>query len=164
LAQARQHVDGAHERAADGGAADRHVRGREIAPEQLHRIVVGGGRIGQGFAREGDQPHAVARQAIHQALELALGPLQARGIDVLGQHRLGEIERDDDVDPALLFQARAPSCLRSRQGQAQSPRQSTQQRRAGHLARHRGAADMRAMSTGLPSRRSARRRAAKAMP
>ena len=40
----------------------------EIAPEQLHRRVVGGRRVGQRLAREGHQPDAVARQPVHQPL------------------------------------------------------------------------------------------------
>ena len=108
-AEARQQIERGAHRASDRRAADRHVPRVEIAPEQLDRRVVDGRRIGQRLAREGDQPDAIAPEPVHELLELALGALEPRRIDVLGQHRAREVERDHQSRPGCLVSLRAPA-------------------------------------------------------
>ncbi len=137
-AQARQHLARRGHRPADGGAAHRHVRRREVAPEELHGIVVGGRWIGQGLAGEGHQADPVTGQAVHQPLELALGALEPRRVHVLGQHRLREVERHHQIEAALLLEVGAAARLGARQRQRQQADREADEGRAGHLARHRG--------------------------
>ena len=63
--------------AADGGAAHRHVPRVEVAPEQLHRRVVGGGRVGQRLARERHQADAIAGQRRRAARPARAWPARA---------------------------------------------------------------------------------------
>ena len=162
-AQARQQIQRGAHGAPDGRAAHRHVPGVEIAPEQLHGRVVGRGRVGQRLAREGHQADAIAGQAVHELLELALGALEARRVDVLGQHRAREVQRHDHVEARLLGErARPPACGRAQRQRHQGASASTTSAARAILRGTDTSAAIFAMSGASPRRASRRRRRAKA--
>ena len=109
-------VDGA----AEVGAADGHVRGLEIAPEELRRLVVRRERVRQRLAGERDHADAVPLQLVEQAGDLGLRTLETRWIDVLREHRAREIEGDDEVEPTALREPRATRDLRPRERDRES--------------------------------------------
>ena len=63
-----------------------------------------------GAPRESDQTHLVAAQVGEQVPQFGLGPLQAIGRYVLGEHGTGNVEGDHDLgaDPGRLDEFEAP--------------------------------------------------------
>ena len=104
----------------DRGATHRHVPRVEIAPEQLHRRVVGGRRVGQRLARERHHADAIAGQPIEQPLQLALGAFQARRVDVLAPASTCEKSSATTRSrPRCRASSARPARLRTRQRQRQ---------------------------------------------
>jgi hypothetical protein len=133
-------------------------QGSRSRQNSFTRVVVGGGGYGQRLARERDDADAIAREQIQQLTDLALGALEARRVDVLGQHRAREVERDHQVEPELLRGDGLPGHCGPRQRQHQRRDRDHGQRGAHELARHRRPRDIFAISGASPRRASRRRR------
>ena len=95
LAQA---VDCRRQSVADGRAVLHHAAA-QASQQGLQRSPIGRQRaLGEGFAREGHQSDAVAGAVGDEVAGDLLGCLDAVGLEVLGQHRGRNIDRQHDVD------------------------------------------------------------------
>ena len=93
------HVDGL----ADGGTLGGHDAGVDGRQEQLGGPVVGGeGQLLVGVTGEDDDADAVALQPVDQVGDGHLGALQPVGTYVFGQHRVGDVEHQHQVDTFAL--------------------------------------------------------------
>ena len=139
----------------------------EVAPEQLHRRVVGGRRVGQRLAREGDQRRRDRPPApSSSSLELALGPLEPRRVDVPWPASTSR-SRAPPRGPARAAsssRARPPACGPGQRERPAAPAPATRDG-AQHLARHRDprghARDQRLRRPGAPAAAAAARRRAR---
>jgi len=75
---------------------------------QDHRVVGGQRHLCEGLTGEGHQPDAICLAPHHKALDLLLGDLHpVLRLEVLGEHRAGDIDGERDID-ALAGHALRP--------------------------------------------------------
>ncbi len=95
------------ERLAEAGA-DRRLAAVDAAELQAthqlaqHAVVDGQRRDGGGGGPERDHADAVVAAAGDEAVDDVLGRLEAVRVEVVGLHRVGQVEGDDDVDAAVF--------------------------------------------------------------
>ncbi len=96
----RAGAEGGRRRVDQGGvvgAALRHELGIEGRQELAEDLIVGAERrLQEGRAGKHHEPHPLAAQAVEEGLDQQLGAVQARGLDVRGEHRAGKVERQQD--------------------------------------------------------------------
>jgi hypothetical protein len=89
-----------------------------LAQEQTDGAIIGRERaLGESPAREEDEPDAIAAEGLDEFADLALGPRQPVGLDVLGHHAAADVECDDQVDASLFDLHLAGAPLRPAEGE-----------------------------------------------
>ena len=84
------------------GAADGDDAGVDIVEHHAEGgVVAGGWALEEGVAGEGDEADAVAVELIEEVSDAPFGLLEAVGFEVGGEHAVGGVEGDEDVEGAL---------------------------------------------------------------
>ena len=108
------------QRLADGRTLHRHQRGIDAAREGFGHAVVGGdGQLHFGFSGEDHQPHAVLPQAVEEFVDGVFGAFEPVGLEILGQHGVGDVDNEHHLDALRLllaeFRTELRPCGRQRQ-------------------------------------------------
>ena len=87
----------------DSCALQRHHARIYALEEHLGRHkVIGDGKLGIGLTCEYNETHLVVVEIIDKTRQHALGPFKTIGLDILSQHRIGDIETNHHLDAFLL--------------------------------------------------------------
>lgn len=78
-----------------------------------HAVVRGNGELHLRLAGEDDEPHAVLLQPVEELVDGILGPLEAVGFEVLGQHRVRDVDHEHHLDALALLLAELRAQLRA---------------------------------------------------
>ena len=94
------HIDGTGNISALGG----HHRGVDAGEEHLGRHVIAGDRqLNESVASKHQQANLIVGEVIHQILDHHLTTVQTAGRDILGQHRVTDIHRNNSLDAGTLL-------------------------------------------------------------
>ncbi len=136
------------QRLAHGRTLDRDERGVDAAGERPgHAVVRRDGQLHLGLPGEDHQPHTVLPQSVEEFADGILGPFQPVGLEVFGQHRIGDVDGQHHFDALrLLFAEPGPElrpCGRQReQGESRAEKDEFQGdasgRNFGHQLAERG--------------------------
>ena len=97
-------------------AVARDGRIERIEPQFDRAGVDGERRQDMAATRERDESDPIARQVAHQAARFAFRTLQTGGRHIFGEHRPGDIHRDDEVQRFRLCRHHPAAPARIRQG------------------------------------------------
>ena len=79
-----------------------HTRVDALEEHLCRHEVVGDWELSIGFACKDNETHLIVVEIIDKTRQHTLGPLKAIGLDVLSQHRVGDIETNHHLDAFLL--------------------------------------------------------------
>ncbi len=92
------------QRLAHGRTLDRDERGVDAAGERPgHAVVRRDGQLHLGLPGEDHQPHTVLPQSVEEFADGILGPFQPVGLEVFGQHRIGDVDGQHHFDALRLL-------------------------------------------------------------
>ena len=87
----------------DSCALQRHHTWVDALEEHLGRHeVIGDGKLGIGLTCEYNETHLVVVEIIDKTRQHTLGPFKTIGLDILSQHRVGDIEANHHLNTFLL--------------------------------------------------------------
>ena len=111
---------GQREGLTDVGALHRnHRRGYSAGKGFGHAVVRGDRQLHYGVAREDDQSHAILLESVEELVDGVFGAFEAVGLEILGEHRVRNIDHEHHLDTPALHLAEFRTQLRpcERQGE-----------------------------------------------
>lgn len=110
------------QRPAHGRTLHRHQRGVDAACESpRHAVIRRHGQLHAGFAREDHQTDALLAEPFDEAVDGILRTLQTAGLEILGQHRVRDIDHQHQLHAFGFLLAEFRAGLRTRGGECQQP-------------------------------------------
>ncbi len=118
-----------------GALPGNHI-GRYLRHKSAGRQIIGGyGKLHVGVARKDDHAYLILFQSLQHLLHGIFGPFEPVGLKIVGQHGVGNIDRQHDLHPLALHLPQFGAELRpgKRQGQQHQRRKEKH-----HLVAHAG--------------------------